>query len=76
MSSGYYTVLHGIVSLSHSLGGSSPFLVDSLDLTKDNIVNLRYSFPNKNFKDVSEEAKQLVSQLLVKDKRSVVCSQN
>ena len=57
--------------ISLSLGGSPPFLVDSLDLTKDNIVNLRYSFPVKYFRDVSEGAKELLRQLLVSDKRSV-----
>ena len=43
--------------------------MDSLDLTKDNIVNVRYSFPVKAFREVSEEAKDLLTQLLVKDKR-------
>ena len=60
--------------LLRSLGGSSPFLVDSLDLTKDNIINTRLSFPAKTFRGVSESAKDLIAKLLVKEKRSVhVC---
>ena len=53
----------------HSLCGSSPFLVDSLDLTKDNILSVRYSFHVKYFKEVSSNAKDLVSKMIVKEKR-------
>ena len=52
------------------LGGVSPFLVDSLDLTKDNIVNSRYSFPIKVFRDVSESGKEFIAKLLT-EKRCV-----
>lgn len=61
--------VHNITVLLSRLGGSSPFLVDSLDLTKDNIVNVRFSFPVKSFREVSEGAKQLCSQLMVREKR-------
>lgn len=54
---------------THSLCGSSPFLVDSLDLTKDNILSVRYSFHVKYFKEVSSNAKDLVSKMIVKEKR-------
>ena len=53
----------------HSLGGTSPFLVDSLDLTKDNILSVRYSFPVKHFREVSNSAKDLISKMIVKNKR-------
>lgn len=49
------------------LSGVSPFLVDSLDLTKANIIAVRYSFPGKSFKEVSENAKDLITNLLMKD---------
>ena len=51
------------------IGGTATFLVDSLDLTKDNICSVRYTFPTKSFKGVSDAAKQLIAGLLVKDKR-------
>ena len=41
-----------------------------MDLTKDNICSVRYSFPTKNFRGISESAKDLVGKMLVKDKRS------
>ncbi len=53
----------------HSLTGSSPFLVDSQDLTKENIVKGRVSFPSKTFKNISGKAKDLLTQLLVVNKR-------
>ena len=53
------------------LGGTSPFLVDSLDLTKDNICSGRYSFPAKHFKAVSETARGIISGLLVGQQRLV-----
>ncbi|CAI8043349.1 Kalirin [Geodia barretti] len=49
------------------LGGVSPFLVDSLDLTKDNICSGRYSFPGKHFKTVSERGRDIIAGLLVGD---------
>ena len=53
------------------LGGVSPFLVDSLDLTKDNICSGRYSFPGKHFKTVSESGRDIIAGLLVGDQRLV-----
>ena len=53
------------------LGGVSPFLVDSLDLTKDNICSGRYSFPGKHFKTVSERGRDIIAGLLVGDQRLV-----
>ena len=52
-----------------SLCGTSPFLVDSVDLTKDNILSVRYSFHVKYFKEVSSNAKDLVAKMIVKEKR-------
>jgi serine/threonine protein kinase len=49
------------------LGGTSPFLVDSRDLTKDNICSVRYSLPAKHFRAVSEGGRELISGLLVGD---------
>ena len=54
------------------LGGTSPFLVDSLDLTKENICSCRYSFPAKHFRTVSETAREMISGLLLGDQRWVV----
>ena len=54
------------------IGGTSPFLVDSVDLTKDNICSVRYTFPSKNFKAVSVRVKEMISGLLVGDQRLVV----
>ena len=53
------------------LGGVSPFLVDSLDLSQDNIRSARYSFPPRAFGEVSEPAKDMVSKLLLRDPRCV-----
>jgi hypothetical protein len=57
------------LSLLCSLGGYSPFHVDSMDLTKNNILNNQYSFILKAFRNVSPDAKDFISSLLVKDKR-------
>ena len=43
--------------------------MDSLDLTKDNILSVRYSFHVKYFKEVSSNAKDLVSKMIMKEKR-------
>ena len=48
------------------LSGGSPFLVDSLELTRDNIKSTRYSLSSKYFND---QTKDLISKLLVKDGR-------
>jgi len=56
------------------LGGTSPFLVDSLDLTKDNILSVRYSFPAKYFREVSNSAKDLISKMIVKNKSNRILS--
>ena len=46
-------------------------MVDSVDLTKDNISNVRLTFPSKNFKSVSKDAKGLISYLLTREQRCV-----
>ena len=54
------------LTLLPSLSGGSPFLVDSLDLTRDNIRSARFSLSSKYF---SDQTKDLISKLLVKDGR-------
>ena len=57
------------VTLYHRLGGTPPFAVESLDLTKENIKKVRFSFPSRLFKGMAEEPKKLIQLLLQKDQR-------
>ncbi|XP_049818825.1 kalirin isoform X2 [Aethina tumida] len=47
------------------LSGVSPFLDDSMEETTANILKCDYCFPEDYFRDVSNEAKELIGRLLV-----------
>ncbi|XP_051884663.1 myosin light chain kinase 3 [Pristis pectinata] len=50
------------------LSGLSPFLGDHDTETMNNIINANWEFDDEGFENVSEEAKEFVSNLLVKEK--------
>ncbi|XP_066578757.1 myosin light chain kinase 2, skeletal/cardiac muscle isoform X2 [Amia ocellicauda] len=50
------------------LSGLSPFLGDDDNETLNNILSCQWSFEDEEFKDISEEAKDFISKLLVKEK--------
>ncbi|CAH0547745.1 unnamed protein product [Brassicogethes aeneus] len=52
------------------LSGVSPFLDDSMEETTANILKCDYCFPEDYFRDISDEAKELIGKLLVKNKNS------
>ncbi|XP_067854034.1 myosin light chain kinase 3 isoform X1 [Heptranchias perlo] len=52
------------------LSGLSPFLGDHDTETMNNIINTNWDFDAEGFENVSEEAKEFVSNLLVKEKSS------
>lgn len=47
------------------LSGVSPFLDDSMEETTANILKCDYCFPDEYFKNVSNQAKELIKKLLV-----------
>lgn len=47
------------------LSGVSPFLDDSIEETTTNILKCDFSFPDEYFHDISNDAKNLLSRLLV-----------
>lgn len=47
------------------LSGVSPFLDDSLEETTANILKCDYCFPDEYFRDISQEAKEIIKNLLV-----------
>lgn len=47
------------------LSGVSPFLDDSLEETTANILKCDFSFPDEYFHDISNDAKSLLTRLLV-----------
>lgn len=47
------------------LSGVSPFLDDSIEETTANILKCDFSFPEEYFQDISNDAKNLVTRLLV-----------
>lgn len=47
------------------LSGVSPFLDDSMEETTANILKCDYCFPEEYFSKITEEAKELISKLLV-----------
>jgi serine/threonine protein kinase len=68
---GRYTDMWGFgVLLYVSLSGKSPFLDDSDEETKTNILRCDYSFPNEYFSNVSNQAKDLIQRCLLTDKKS------
>jgi serine/threonine protein kinase len=68
---GRYTDMWGFgVLLYVSLSGKSPFLDDSDEETKTNILRCDFSFPNEYFSNVSSQAKELIQQCLCTDQNS------
>ena len=49
--------------------GKSPFLDDSDEETKTNILGCDFSFPNEYFSNVSNEAKELIQRCLLTDQK-------
>lgn len=47
------------------LSGVSPFLDDSIEETTTNILKCDFSFPDEHFQDISNDAKNLLTRLLV-----------
>lgn len=58
-----------VLSLLYRLSGLSPFLGETDAETMNFIVNCTWDFDTDTFEGLSEEAKDFVSQLLVKEKR-------
>ena len=54
------------------LSGASPFYSDNNERAFQNITEIRYSFPQELFSDVSSEAKDLIEELLIHDQRLVL----
>ncbi|XP_069469628.1 myosin light chain kinase family member 4 isoform X2 [Ambystoma mexicanum] len=50
------------------LSGLSPFMGEDDNETLNNIICCRWGFENEEFQDVSEEAKDFITKLLIKDK--------
>lgn len=53
----------------HRLTGLSPFLGDDDNETLNNILACRWDFEEEEFENVSEEAKDFITKLLIKEKR-------
>lgn len=58
-----------VLSLLRRLSGLSPFLGETDSETMNFIVNCSWDFDADAFEGLSEDAKDFVSQLLVKEKR-------
>ncbi|NWJ11971.1 MYLK2 kinase, partial [Crypturellus undulatus] len=55
------------------LSGLSPFLGDNDTETLNNVLAANWYFDEETFESVSEEAKDFVSNLIIKEKRSEPC---
>lgn len=55
--------------MSYRLSGLSPFLGDNDAETLNNILACRWDLEEEELKDISEEAKEFISKLLIKEKR-------
>lgn len=53
----------------YRLSGLSPFLGDDENETLNNILSCQWNFEEDEFSEVSKEAKDFISKLLVVDKR-------
>lgn len=53
--------------LKTRLSGLSPFMGDNDGETYNNITKAEYDFDDESFNDISDEAKDFINQLLVKD---------
>lgn len=49
------------------LSGVSPFYSDDLDRACENVTEIRYRFPEDFFSEISEEAKDFIEELLIRD---------
>lgn len=58
-----------LVPLSYRLSGLSPFLGDNDAETLSNILACRWDLEDEEFQDISEEAREFISKLLIKEKR-------
>lgn len=54
--------------LLFSLSGLSPFLGDDDNETLNNIIACKWDFEDEEFAGVSEEAKDFITKLLIKEK--------
>lgn len=52
------------------LGGVSPFYSDNRERACANVTEIRYTFPEDFFSDVSDEAKDFIEELLIRDQAS------
>uniref|UniRef100_A0A8C7EPU8 Myosin light chain kinase family member 4 n=1 Tax=Neovison vison TaxID=452646 RepID=A0A8C7EPU8_NEOVI len=57
-----------LVPLSYRLSGLSPFLGDNDAETLSNILACRWDLEDEEFQDISEEAREFISKLLIKEK--------
>lgn len=55
-----------------SLTGLSPFLGDDDNETLNNILACNWDFEDEEFRDVSDEAKDFISKLLIKEKWYII----
>lgn len=55
--------------MSYRLSGLSPFLGDDDAETLNNILACRWDLEDQEFQDISEEAREFISKLLIKEKR-------
>lgn len=63
---GSYTDSWGFGILLYTfLSGVSPFLDDSIEETTANIIKCDFSFPDEHFQNISNDAKNLLTKLLV-----------
>lgn len=60
--------LTSVLFLMSRLSGLSPFLGDDDNETLNNILACEWNFEEEEFKDVSDEAKDFITRLLVKSK--------
>lgn len=51
------------------LSGLSPFLGEDDNETLNNILSCKWTFEDEEFMDISDEAKDFITRLLVKSKR-------
>lgn len=64
-----YLILLSWHFLFDRLSGMSPFQGDTDEETLNNIVAMNYEIEDKYFPDTSENAKEFIKNLLVKDQR-------
>lgn len=60
------------ISFYFSLSGLSPFLGDDDNETLNNILSCSWDFEDEEFRDVSDQAKDFISKLLIKEKWYII----